>query len=154
MLSQSLKRNGIIVKKIRILFVCIHNSARSQIAEAYVKKFGKDHFEAESAGLEPGKLNPLVVEVMKEDGIDISGNTSKSVFDFFKQGRLYDYVVTVCDESSGQQCPIFPGIVRRVHRSFADPSSFEGTYEEKLAQTRTVRDQIRESVNHLIKELV
>jgi arsenate reductase len=142
------------VKKIRILFVCIHNSARSQIAEAYVKKFGKDHFEAESAGLEPGKLNPLAVEVMKEDGIDISGNTSKSVFDFFRQGRLYDYVVTVCDESSGQQCPIFPGIVRRQHWSFADPSSFDGTYEEKLAQTRTVRDQIRESVNNLIKELV
>ncbi len=123
------------------------------MAEAYMKKFGKDRIEAESAGFEPGKLNPLVVEVMKEDGMDISGNTSKSVFEFFKQGRLYDYVITVCDESSGQQCPIFPGIVKRRHWSFADPSSFEGTHEEKLAQTRIVRDQIRECVKNLIKEM-
>ncbi|HAO19724.1 MAG: low molecular weight phosphatase family protein [Desulfobacteraceae bacterium IS3] len=144
----------ITVKKIRVLFVCIHNSARSQIAEAYVRQLGGDRFEAESAGFEPGKLNPLVVEVMKEAEIDISDHKTKSVFEFFKQGRLYDYVITVCDESSGQQCPIFPGIVKRIHWSFPDPSSFDGTYEEKLAQTRNVRDQIRKAVENLIKEAV
>ncbi len=144
----------ITVKKIRVLFVCIHNSARSQMAEAYVRQLSGDRFESESAGFKPGKLNPLVVEVMKEAEIDISGHKTKSVFDFFKQGRLYDYVITVCDESSGQQCPIFPGIVKRLHWSFADPSSFDGTYEEKLAQTRQVRDQIRKAVENLIKEAV
>ena len=140
------------MKKIKVLFVCIHNSARSQIAEAFLKQIGSDRFEVESAGFEPGKLNPLAVEVMKEVGIDISGNKTKSVFGFFKQGRLYDYVVTVCDESSGQQCPIFPGIVKRLHWSFADPSSFSGSNEEKLDQTRKVRDQIRAAVKNLIEE--
>ena len=135
-----------------MLFVCIHNSARSQIAEAFLKQIGSDRFEVESAGFEPGKLNPLAVEVMKEVGIDISGNKTKSVFGFFKQGRLYDYVITVCDESSSQQCPIFPGIVKRLHWSFADPSSFSGSNEEKLDQTRKVRDQIRAAVKNLIEE--
>lgn len=78
-----------------VLFLCIHNSARSQIAEAYLKKFGGDKFEAESAGLEPAGLNPLVIKVLKEDGIDISGNSTNDVFDYFKEGRIYSYVITV-----------------------------------------------------------
>ncbi|MFH0788327.1 MAG: arsenate reductase ArsC, partial [Pseudomonadota bacterium] len=86
------------MQKDKILFVCVHNSARSQMAEAWLKEIAGDRFEVESAGLEPGTLNPLAVEVMKEIGIDISGNQTKSAFDLFKEGRLYTHVITVCDE--------------------------------------------------------
>lgn len=141
------------MNKTKILFLCIHNSARSQMAEAYLKKFGDDKFIAESAGLEAGKLNPFAVQVMKEDGIDISANQTKSVFDFFKQGKIFQYVVTVCDEASAAQCPIFPGIHEKVNWSFADPSAFTGTDEEKLQQARQVRDKIREAVVALINRL-
>jgi arsenate reductase len=86
------------MEKIKVLFVCIHNSARSQMAEAYLNELAGDRFIAESAGIEPGVLNQLVVESMKEDGIDISGNMTKSVFDFYKHGKLFNYVITVCDK--------------------------------------------------------
>lgn len=138
---------------IRALFLCIHNSARSQMAEAYLKKFGGDKFHVESAGLEAGKLNPLAVEVMKEDGIDISNNQTKDVFEFFKEGRLYNYVVTVCDEASAARCPIFPGVHKKINWSFTDPSALTGTHEEQLAATRVVRDKIKEAVIALVKEL-
>ncbi|HTQ28794.1 MAG TPA: arsenate reductase ArsC [Puia sp.] len=136
----------------KVLFVCIHNSARSQMAEAFLNQYGKEEFEAESAGLEAGRLNPNVVKVMAEVGIDISKNQTKSVFDFFKQGRRYNAVVTVCDEASAEQCPIFPGRVKRVAWSFPDPSALSGTQEEVLAETRKVRDMIREKVLAFIKE--
>jgi len=139
--------------KIRILFLCIHNSARSQMAEAYLKKFGGDKYYAESAGIETGTLNPLAVEVMKEDGIDISGNQTKNVFDFFKEGRAYNYVITVCDEASASRCPIFPGVHKKISWSFADPSAFSGSHEEKLTATRAVRDQIKKAVQTLIFEM-
>src|SRR3989338_6686806 len=132
--------------KNKILFVCVHNSARSQMAEAFLKKYGGDRFEVESAGLEPGNLNPVVVKVMKEVGIDISQNKTKSVFGFYKQGRQYDYVVTVCDESQSGKCPVFPGGVQKLHWGFDDPSRFEGTHEEKMQQTRAVRDAIKHKV--------
>ena len=93
--------------KIKVLFVCVHNSARSQMAEAFLNDLGKGKFFAESAGFEPAPLNPLVVESMKEIGYDISNNKTKSVFDFFKQGKFYAYVITVCDESNSKRCPIF-----------------------------------------------
>ncbi|MFA6600150.1 MAG: arsenate reductase ArsC [Candidatus Omnitrophota bacterium] len=128
--------------KKKVLFVCIHNSARSQMAEAFLKKYGGDRFEVESAGLEPGKLNPVVIEAMKEVGIDISHNKTKSVFDLFRQGRRYDYVFTVCDESQSGSCPVFPGGGKRIHWSFEDPSRFQGSDAEKLERTRGVRDQI------------
>lgn len=137
----------------RVLFVCIHNSARSQMAEAYLKKFGGESFEVESAGLEPGILNPFVVDVMKEDGIDISNNKTKSVFDFFKQGKMYSYVITVCDEAAAEQCPIFPGICKRLHWSFPDPSAIKGSDSEKLEDTRVIRDQIKEKIISWINEL-
>ena len=133
--------------KTRVLFVCIHNSARSQMAEAFLNHLAIDAFEAESAGLTPGKLNPNVVQVMNEIGIDISHNTTKDVFDFVKQGRRFHYVITVCDEASAERCPVFVGVTQRLHWSFPDPSSFVGTHEEVLMMTRHVRDQIRE---HLI----
>lgn len=124
-----------------VLFVCIHNSARSQMAEAFVNA-GDSGLRAYSAGLEAGVLNPVVVEAMREVGIDISGNRSKSVDDADIRSRDYDYVVTVCDEASAEACPIYPTRGERLHWSFADPSSFTGTFEERLARTRGVRDAI------------
>lgn len=141
------------MSKDKVLFVCIHNSARSQMAEALLKKMAGDRFEAESAGLEPGTLNPLAVEVMKEIGIDISQNKTKSAFELFKEGRLYTHVITVCDETSAEQCPFFPGITTRLHWSFADPSSLTGTHEEKLEKTRQVREAIKERIEAWLKEL-
>ena len=138
------------MNKHKILFVCIHNSARSQMAEAFLNKLGSDKFEAESAGLEPGTLNPIVVESMKEIGIDISGNRTKDVFEFFKTGKLYSYVITVCDEASAERCPVFPGVAKQLHWSFTDPSGFKGTYEEKLAQTRVVRDTIEKKIKEFV----
>ena len=140
--------------KIKVLFICIHNSARSQMAEAILKQKGGGKFEVESAGLEPGTLNPLVVDVLKEIGIDISGNQTKSAFDLFKQGKLYHYVVTVCDESSAEKCPIFPGVVKRLHWSFEDPSSFEGTWDEKLVKTRRVRSEIQRKIEAWIPSIL
>ena len=140
------------MSKDKVLFVCVHNSARSQMAEALLKKMAGDRFEAESAGLEPGELNPLAVEVMKEIGIDISQNKTKSAFDLFKEGKLYTHVITVCDETSAEKCPFFPGITTRLHWSFADPSGFTGTWEEKLEKTRQVREAIREKIAAWLKE--
>lgn len=136
----------------KVLFVCVHNSARSQMAEALLKHLARDRFEVESAGLEPGTLNPLAVEAMKEVGIDISQNTTKSVFDLYKQNRLYDYVIAVCDESQAQRCPVFPGTTatRRIHWSFDDPASFKGTWEERLEQTRQVRDKIKQQIKQWV----
>jgi len=137
----------------KVLFICVHNSARSQMAEAFLKKHGGDDFLAESAGLEPGKLNPVVVEAMKEIGIDISRNETKSVFDFFKQGRKYNYVVTVCDESSAEKCPIFPGVKETLHWSFKDPSALTGSHEEKLAGTREIRNEIEKRIRQWLAEM-
>ncbi|MFB3919491.1 MAG: arsenate reductase ArsC [Candidatus Velamenicoccus archaeovorus] len=137
--------------KQKVLFVCVHNSARSQMAEAFLKQMAPDRFDVESAGLEPGKLNPIVVEVMKEAGVDISQNKTKSVFDFYKQGKQYDYVITVCDESQSGRCPVFPGIGRRLHWGFDDPAAFEGAYDEKLEKTRTIRDQIKQKIKDWLK---
>ena len=112
-----------------------------------------DSFEAESAGLEPGTLNPVVVEVMKEEGIDISNNKTKSVFDFFKQGRMFSYVITVCDESAAEGCPVFPGVCKRVHWSFRDPSTLGGDHQEKLEATRTIRNQIKSQIEKWLSEI-
>ncbi|MFI5140019.1 MAG: arsenate reductase ArsC [Sphingobacteriales bacterium] len=136
----------------KILFVCIHNSARSQMAEAFLNQFGGETLIAESAGIEPGKLNSNVIKVMQEAGIDISKNNTKSVFDLFKQGKVYQAVVTVCDAASAESCPIFPGVVKRLGWSFADPSSFTGTPEEILEKTREVRDEIKETVLAFIED--
>jgi len=132
--------------KKKVLFVCVHNSARSQIAEAFLKQMAGDRFEVESAGLEPGKLNPAAIEVMQELGIDISQNKTKNVFDFYKQGKQYDYVITVCDESQSGACPVFPGRGERIHWSFDDPARFQGTQEERLEKTRQVRDKIKQQI--------
>jgi arsenate reductase len=129
--------------KYKVLFICVHNSARSQMAEAFLKEIFGHNFEPHSAGLEPGKLNPLAVEAMREIGIDISQNKTQSVFDVFRSGELFAYVITVCDESSADSCPIFTGVTQRLHWSFPDPAALTGTDEERLAGTRKIRDQIR-----------
>jgi len=137
---------------IRVLFVCIHNSARSQMAEAYLNHLGGGTFAAESAGLEPGVLNPGVVQVLQEDGMDISRNKAKSVFEMLEQGRLFDFVITVCDETSAEKCPVFPGAAQRLHWSFPDPSAVQGTEEAKLEGTREIRDAIKAQVKKWLSE--
>jgi arsenate reductase len=137
--------------KIKVLFVCVHNSARSQMAEAYLNNLAGDRFFAESAGIEQGVLNPLVVESMKDDGIDISGNRTKSVFDFYKQGRIFDYVITVCEKEAAERCPVFIGVTKRLHWSLPDPSKFEGTKEKRLELIKKVREDIKSSILEWIK---
>lgn len=139
--------------KKKVIFVCIHNSARSQMAEAYLLQFAEDIFDVDSAGLEPGTLNPIVVEAMKLDGIDISQNTTKSVFDMHKKGLLYDIVITVCDETSGEKCPLFPsknGNAKRLHWGFEDPSGLDGGHNKKLAATVKIRDEIKAKIRAFV----
>ncbi len=140
------------MSKVKVLFVCIHNSARSQMAEAFLNHYGKDYFEAFSAGIEPGVLNPWVVEVMKEEGLDLSLNKTKSVQDILKEHKFFDCVITVCDEGNAQKCPVFPGPVQRLHWGFPDPSSLTGTDLEKITAVRQIRDQIKQKIQHWLKD--
>ncbi|MEM4397992.1 MAG: arsenate reductase ArsC [Candidatus Woesearchaeota archaeon] len=140
------------MEKTKVLFVCIHNSARSQMAESFLNELGKDNFIAESAGIEPGKMNQFVVKVMSEIGYDLSKNKTKSVFDLLNQGKTYDYVITVCDPEAAEKCPIFPGKVKRLHWGFKDPSSFVGSDEEKLEFTRKIRDEIKNKIKDFVKK--
>jgi arsenate reductase len=135
---------------LRLLFVCIHNSARSQMAEAFANRAGRDAVAAMSAGLEAGMLNPLVVESMREIGVDISGHATRSVRDLLRAGERFDYVITVCDESRAEECPVFPGTAQRLHWNFPDPSSFTGDRNMVLAKIRVVRDAIRVAVEDFI----
>jgi len=136
----------------KVLFICVHNSGRSQMAETFLNHLAEDRFIAESAGLEPTVINPLVVEVMKEIGFDLSLKKSASVFEFFRQGRLYDFVITVCDDSSEKKCPVFPGIAKRFHWPFDDPESITGNHEQKMASMRRIRDNIRAAIQNWINE--
>jgi arsenate reductase (thioredoxin) len=122
------------------------------MAEAFLNYYGKEKFEAESAGIEKGKLNPFVVEAMQEVGIDISQNQTKEVFDLLKEGRVYDAVITVCEKEAAERCPVFPAMIRRIEWSFPDPSKFSGTREEILLQVRNVRDEIKDKVNQFIND--
>jgi arsenate reductase len=140
------------MNKIKVLFVCIHNSARSQMAEVFLNNLAGDRFEAESAGIEPGTLNPIVVNAMKEIGLDISKNKAKDVFEFYKQGKSYKYVITVCDKNAAEKCPVFLGVAERIHWSFPDPSALSGNYEEKLEGTRKIRDQIKRKIEEWIRD--
>lgn len=123
------------------------------MAEAWLNEICGEHFEAQSAGLEPGTLNPLVVEAMSEIGIDLSGNGTQRVFDVWTNGPIFEYVITVCDETSAEKCPIFPGPARRLHWGFPDPSVLRGTHEEKMAGVRKIRDQIRTRVEIWCEEV-
>ena len=123
------------------------------MAAAWLNDICGDDFEAESAGLEPGELNPLTVQVMNEVGIDISNNETQAVFDVFKRGQIFAYVITVCDETSAEKCPIFPGVTNRVHWSFPDPSALAGTQQEWLQGTRKIRDDIRARIETWCDEM-
>ena len=123
------------------------------MAEAWLNQICGESFSAESAGLEPGTLNPLVVQAMQEAGIDISQKKTQAVFDVFKSGKLFAYVVTVCDETSAERCPIFPGVAKRLHWSFADPSTLTGTDEEKMSEVRKIRDDIRLKIEEWCHEV-
>jgi arsenate reductase len=141
------------MKKENVLFVCIHNSARSQMAEAFLNQLCGHEFVAHSAGLEPGQLNPHAVEAMGEIGLDISGHQTKSVDDFLKSNRKIDRVITVCDETNAERCPVFPGQVTRLHWSFPDPSQWQGSQQDKLAGTRQVRDAIKKRIEQWCAEV-
>lgn len=133
--------------KLRVLFVCSQNAGRSQMAEAFLRRFAGDTFEVESAGLNPAeRVHPLVQQVMGEVGIDLSGKKPQNVFDLFRQGRLYDYVIAVCGQDAADSCPVFPGITHRWHWPFPDPAAVGGSPEEQLAQVRVIRDLIRSQV--------
>ncbi|HRE41884.1 MAG TPA: arsenate reductase ArsC [Ignavibacteria bacterium] len=138
---------------ISILFVCIHNSARSQIAEAFINNYYSDKFKAESAGIVPGNLNPLVVKSLNEIGIDISGNKTKSVNDILNTGKSFDYVITVCEKEAAEKCPVFPGNGIKLQWWFLDPSKFTGTESQKLEEISIVRDEIKSAVDKFVEEI-
>ena len=130
--------------KQKVIFICIHNSARSQMAEAYLKHLAGDKYATYSAGLEPGKLNQTVVKAMNLEGIDISNNETNSVNEFIDGHIKFDYVITVCDETSAEKCPVFPGQGNRLHWGFRDPSGIAGNTDDKLKETIIIRDEIKE----------
>lgn len=138
--------------KRKVLFICVHNSARSQMAAALLNKTCGEFFEAQSAGLEPGIINPLVVQVLQELGLDISKNKTQRVFDVWKSGQIFQFVITVCSEAEAEGCPIFPGVATRLHWPFDDPSKFEGTDEERLGKTRHVRDRIHAKIDSFCEQ--
>jgi arsenate reductase (thioredoxin) len=138
-------------KKVKVLFLCTGNTARSQMAEGLLTQYGADWFEVFSAGLEPGTINPLTIKVMEEIGIDMSNHYSKDLSIFL--GKVhFGYLITVCDRAD-QKCPIFPGMGVRMHWPFEDPAAFQGTETEKLAKFRQVRDQISQMMLDWLKEL-
>ena len=137
----------------RILFLCTGNSARSQMAEAFLRKYAGEHFEAHSAGLEPTGLNPFTVRVMNEVGIDVSGQESKGV-DTYLGKTLFQYLITVCDDAD-KNCPtIWPGVNARMHWSFQDPARLESLEEEKLARFRETRDLIEKKIKAWLAEQI
>jgi arsenate reductase len=138
--------------KNKVLFICAHNSARSQMAAALLNDTCGEFFEAQSAGLEPGTINPLAVAVLREIGIDMSKNKTQRVFDVWTSGQIFHFVITVCSESEAKGCPIFAGVTMRLHWPFDDPSNFIGTYGERLEKTRRVRDQVRAKIDSFCEE--
>jgi arsenate reductase len=136
--------------KRKVLFICVQNSARSQMAEELLKKMAGDTFEIESAGLEPSTINPLTIEVMKEEGVDLSTKGTKDAFEFFKEGRQYDYVIIVCGKAGEEKCPTYPGARERLHWPFDDPAKAGGSHEEKLQAFREVREGIRKKLESFI----
>ncbi len=129
---------------VKVLFVCVHNAARSRMAEALLRELGGPRFEVTSAGFDPREVNPLVVEALAQVGLSLPLTAPHaSVFDLFRAGRHFHYVIGVCDEEHGQKCPLFPGVTPRLYWSFPDPASFEGTHGERLARVIEIREAIR-----------
>ena len=134
-------------ERVRVLFLCTHNSARSQMAEGWLRYLAGDRFEVHSAGTEATRVRPLAVRAMAEVGVDISGHESKTLARYLDEP--WDYVITVCDEAN-ETCPFFPGGKHRLHWSFPDPSKATGTEDEQLAVYRQVRDSIRGRVDEFV----
>jgi arsenate reductase len=139
------------MEKPKVLFLCTHNSARSQMAEAFLRKYGGDRFEVFSAGLEPTGLHPLAKRAMEEIGFDMAGHQSKDLKQFLGTAH-FGYLITVCARAEAT-CPIFPGASIRLHWPFEDPAAFQGTEEQKLSKFREVRDQIRVRIEFWLSEL-
>jgi arsenate reductase len=138
--------------KLRVIFLCTGNSARSQMAEAFLRQYAESDFEAYSAGLQPRGINPLTIQVMSEIGIDISAQYSKGV-EVYLGKKFFHYLITVCDHAE-KNCPTtWPGVTRRMHWSFDDPAAFEGSLEEKLIKFRQIRDQIEVKILSWLEEL-
>jgi arsenate reductase (thioredoxin) len=129
------------VKKKRVLILCTGNSARSQMAEGLLRHDAGEKFDVESAGIKPSIVRPEAIAVMKELGIDISGQRSKHLDEF--EGRQFDYVITVCDNAR-ESCPVFFGAAKRIHHNFDDPAVLDGSDENRLALFRRVRDELRD----------
>jgi len=140
------------MKKIKVLFVCTLNSARSQMAEAFLNESCGEYFEAKSAGFEAGALNPLAVQAMAEVGIDIESKRSQTVFDLYRAGEFFGYVIGVCDQATMEKCPVFPAPVQRLNWSFPDPAKAEGTFNERLQKVREIRDMIRQQIEEWCAE--
>lgn len=136
----------------RVLFVCVHNSARSQLAEAYLRQAAGDRVEVESAGLEPGTLNPWIVEHLLSEGLDIRGKATRAVKEVYRAGRSYDWVITVCSREAEEQCPVFPGPVRRLNWPFEDPSGFSGPAEEIRSRVAALAAAVRAQVETFARE--
>lgn len=135
----------------RVLFVCSANTTRSQMAQALLLKYGKEDFEVDSAGINPGVLNSLAVEVIQEDeNMDISSFTTNKILDYFKEGRHYHYVITVCDEASKEPCPVFPSLDGVLHWSITSPAC-DGSDEEKKAKIRVSKEEIKTKILKLIE---
>lgn len=141
------------MEKMKVLFICVHNSARSQMAEAFLNHIAGDRFEAQSAGIEPGVLNPYAVKVMEEAGLDISQKGTTGVFDLYRRGAVFSYVIAVCDGANAERCPIFPGVTNRLNWSFPDPSALRGTDEDILQGTRKIRDAIKARIEQWVNAL-
>ena len=140
------------MRETKVLFLCTGNSARSQMAEAFLRKYGDDRFEAYSAGLEPKGINPYTVRVMGEVGLTLDGQFSKSLTEYMGKVR-FGYMITVCADAE-EKCPsVFPGMGQRLHWGFEDPAAFTGSEEETLARFREVRDQIHGRVKGWLAEL-
>lgn len=137
--------------KTKVLFVCSHNTTRSQMAQALLSKYGGEDFEVLSAGINAGKLNPMAVEVISEDeSIDISSYTTNNILDYFKDGLHFHYVITVCDEAKKEPCPIFPSLDGILHWNITSPAG-EGTYEEKKEKVRNSKNELKENILQFIE---
>jgi arsenate reductase len=139
-------------RKTRVLFLCTGNSARSQMAEAWLRQLGGERFTVFSAGLEPHGVNPFTIQVMEETGYDMSDHRSKHLEEFI--GKIdFDYLITVCGNAD-ERCPVFPGMGTRIHWPFEDPAAYQGTDEEKLAFFQNIRDQVQAKIQDWLEQLL
>ena len=141
------------MEKLRVLAICIHNSARSQMTEELIRKYGGDSIIVTSAGIEPGTINPYVQKLLLEEGIDISNKITQSVFDLHHRDEQFDYVIAVCDAEAAERCPIFPAEKKRLHWPFPDPSRVTGSDEEKLSAIREIKETIKARVIEFLAEV-